>query len=101
MLRKTNEINLDFGLIYDASPGCRSVGDPGAAMKNFYSTFHETFWIMGLVCYWLSPCYLIRPVLCLRRPAATAVSPDDKLFVTVIDILDYGESIFTIQISAI
>ena len=43
MLRKTNEINLDFGLIYDASPGCRSVGDPGAAMKNFYSTFHETF----------------------------------------------------------
>ena len=54
---------------------------------------------MSLVCYWLSPCYLLRPVLCLRRAAVTAVSPD-KLFVTVIDILDYGESIFTIQISA-
>ena len=57
---------------------------------------------MSLVCYWLSPCYLRRPVLCLRRAAVTAVTvvSPDKLFVTVIDILDYGESIFTIQISA-
>ena len=55
---------------------------------------------MSLVCYWLSPCYLLRPVLCLRRPAVTAAVSPDKLFVTVIDILDYGESIFTIQISA-
>ena len=55
---------------------------------------------MSLVCYWLSPCYLRRPVLCLRRAAVTAAVSPDKLFVTVIDILDYGESIFTIQISA-